>query len=518
MVSNCQKPPCYGAKLGLAMPPIENYPPSPHDLRQKTHMNSSHTAAMLPYGSLSIENIPDSIAISDCPSVSMFSAPKKSSQQTTCVPLCSPKRELCRVGENGRNASNVSGFGAEINTLSNFDLEFALLEQALRKDSGTAVPQDQSNSQARLDKRSSSGLLESEFFFPDILGDNNMGGEEFSTAVRCNDSIHDSARFIAFSEDTVARSRKENKQSVTDGMGNATADPDFSTALASFVGSDVSTDFQTTESERYCTKEQVLTSLSNYSGDGTSFSFRNSQLPEFAVDKLSPNFDTVFAAQLRNRAEHIKKNWYEGEKASFEKSEDPERNLRSSMNEKDMEAEKAALIYSPGSDSSMTALEIGSHPDLYANLSEDIRKKVDRLQDKISAMPRRKLRESLAKGVTIEDVEPLMCVNRDELADMLGLGVTTWKMFVHHTLGIPRWPARALKSQKVKENKLLQKKMEAEQRGEYDVAQRLQKELDRLTQAHLRRRKLFRSDAQLRVSKTPIRKKSGGHCDTGGRN
>lgn len=166
---------------------------------------------------------------------------------------------------------------------------------------------------------------------------------------------------------------------------------------------------------------------------------------------------------------------------------------------------------SPTSDISVNNTnEVGirSHPDLYENLSERIRQKVDELKRRINSMPRRKLRESLAQGLTIEDVEPLMILNRDELAEMLGLGVTTWKTFVHHTLGIPRWPARALKSQQVKERKLLEKKFEAESRGDYEQAEKADRDLAKLIKVHQRRRDIFRNDAKLRVASVRMKHKS----------
>ncbi|KAI0566828.1 hypothetical protein FGB62_5g263 [Gracilaria domingensis] len=162
---------------------------------------------------------------------------------------------------------------------------------------------------------------------------------------------------------------------------------------------------------------------------------------------------------------------------------------------------------SPSSNISMTCPRIGSHPDLYENLSADMQARIDAMARKIANMPRRKLRESLAEGVTIEDVEPLMIVNRDELAGMLGLGVTTWKMFVHNSLGVPRWPARALKSQTMKEKKLLQSLREAEGRGDHDSIIRIKKEHSRVVQNHLKRRRLFRAEAKQRSERNAIRKK-----------
>lgn len=174
----------------------------------------------------------------------------------------------------------------------------------------------------------------------------------------------------------------------------------------------------------------------------------------------------------------------------------------------EMEAgEMDTAINSPVSGSSITEgpldlsldAQISSHPDQYENLPPHIRNHVDRLREKISLMPRRKLRESLALVVTLEDVEPLMFVNRDELASMLGLGVTTWKTFMH-SLGVPRWPARALKSQQVKESKVLEKMEDAEKRGDMDGLGKLAKELSKLKNSHQHRKRQLRNNATLRVS------------------
>lgn len=117
-----------------------------------------------------------------------------------------------------------------------------------------------------------------------------------------------------------------------------------------------------------------------------------------------------------------------------------------------------------------------SHPDQYENLDEMTRMYVDALRDKIALMPRRKLREYLARHVSLEDVVPLMAVNRDELAGMLGLGVTTWKTFMH-SIGVSRWPARALKSHKVKEKKIVEKIEEARKMNEFDIVAKLERDL-----------------------------------------
>ncbi len=84
--------------------------------------------------------------------------------------------------------------------------------------------------------------------------------------------------------------------------------------------------------------------------------------------------------------------------------------------------------------------------DRWGELPKEIRFHVENLRKKVARMPRRKLRGCLARDVTLEEIEPLMIVNRDDLATMLSLGVTTWKSFVHNELGVSRWPARMLKS------------------------------------------------------------------------
>lgn len=166
-----------------------------------------------------------------------------------------------------------------------------------------------------------------------------------------------------------------------------------------------------------------------------------------------------------------------------------------------------AMTGSPRSGTSMTNEQgYGTHPDLYENLTPEVQKHVDALREKIAAMPRRKLRESLAQSVTLEDVEPLMFINRDELAGMLGVGVTTWKTFMH-SLGVPRWPARMLKSQKVKEEKLTVKREDAEKRGDRELVDRLSRDLEKLKNANSRRRRQLRANAQLRVANVAMKKR-----------
>jgi hypothetical protein len=122
--------------------------------------------------------------------------------------------------------------------------------------------------------------------------------------------------------------------------------------------------------------------------------------------------------------------------------------------------------------------------DQYDDLSDDIKLRIDALREKISQMPRRKLRESLADKVTLTDIEPLMAVNRDDLATMLSLGVTTWKSFVHQELGISRWPARSLKSSAAKSRETKERLLMAVEEGRSEDVVALHMELQRLQSDH----------------------------------
>lgn len=138
------------------------------------------------------------------------------------------------------------------------------------------------------------------------------------------------------------------------------------------------------------------------------------------------------------------------------------------------------------------------------DLGPSLQRAIGALRAKIETMPRRKLRESLARGVTIDEVIPLMSVNRDDLAGMLGLGVTTWKIFIHHTFGIPRWPARVLKSQEMRERSLQGRLREAEARGDAQACADLWGELRVLQE----KRKKGRN--QIRAVAKKFREKSAG--------
>lgn len=114
------------------------------------------------------------------------------------------------------------------------------------------------------------------------------------------------------------------------------------------------------------------------------------------------------------------------------------------------------------------------------DMTPEMKLHVESLRKRIEGMPRRKLRESLATEITIEDVEPLMSVNRDEVAGLLGVGVTTWKAFVHKTLGIARWPARGIKSLQSKETSLRLRMREANEMHDACAVRELKSELSRL--------------------------------------
>lgn len=411
---------------------------------------------------------------------------KKEPQQASVVSSPPPSSSAARPGAALKGPSLVGGFANESTSLSSFDLEYALLEQALKKDSsGTA--QTHGDDQSRPERRGGQNVLEPELYFSDILGENG---------IPCQSLVSDQNQVYGVNE--TSRGKAGNDQN------HEQMDVDLSSALASLVGSDVSTELKEDDKSGIRVRTQVpLRSNGRPEGSHSNLFVKNTVTDGYYI----PNGNSAAFRELRTVATMDNVSLQCGSQTTKDIRpglEDDVKLLGSGSTGEDEAAQ------SPVSDSSINEAGIcngiGSHPDLYENLNEDIREKVDRLQGIISKMPRRKLRESLARGVSIDDVEPLMCVNRDELAEMLGLGVTTWKMFVHHTLGIPRWPARALKSQQVKEKKLQQKKLEAEQRGEYDVAERVQRELTRMTQAHQRRRKLFRNDVKHRISRVPIRK------------
>lgn len=120
---------------------------------------------------------------------------------------------------------------------------------------------------------------------------------------------------------------------------------------------------------------------------------------------------------------------------------------------------------------------------------------------KIPKMPNRKLRKSLAKSVTIEEVEPLMSINRDDLVEILRLGVTTCKKFVLDSFKLPRWPARMLKSQEIQENSARVRLYEVELRSDAHAAAEIRQELRKILD------KKYKWRHQLRVASKQCRYK-----------
>lgn len=145
--------------------------------------------------------------------------------------------------------------------------------------------------------------------------------------------------------------------------------------------------------------------------------------------------------------------------------------------------------------------------DRYEELPRKLQHHVDMLRLKIAGMPRRKLRGCLANEVTLEEIEPLMGVNRDDLATMLSLGVTTWKSFVHQELGIARWPARSLKSATNKAMDTKRRLQCALREGRSMDAIALRDELHRLSSERMELVAHIRASAKARQAQQSHRKK-----------
>lgn len=474
---------------------------------------SANSTSMVPVDPLAMDAFNESFPpMTELNAGSMFVSKQKTTEIRNFVP--GNAQHANRITALGKGPSLVGGFGADVTSLSSFDVEYALLEQALSKVGGTAAPSASCALQARSEPKGIQSLLEPEFYFSDILGDNGVPPQPLTIKSEENDdepSTFQTLAVIGVSKRPQERETMAKQRSFTT---NPALDPDFSPAVVGLAYAEVSRDFRSVDgipnaSTRYQTTFSNVTRDHEEHMDGhdrfiarKSSSSRNSSSTNVAPFGLSD----LQNCGTGNLVTKQKKGSSETRHVISHGENRINAGNHTSLLSNQTKVPCNDTVHSPISDSSMSGIGIGTHPDLYENLSPEIREKVDNLQSKISVMPRRKLRESLAKGVSIDEVEPLMSVNRDELAGMLGLGVTTWKMFVHHTLGIPRWPARALKSQKVKEKKLLQKKLEAERRGEFEVAERVQRELLRMAQAHMKRRKLFRSDVKLKPNNFHIAK------------
>lgn len=381
------------------------------------------------------------------------------------IPPSTPKSDgIDRTSINNSQPHNLGDFEIGTPVLSGVDLEYALLENALNKDtplpttaptttvalpSSPSPPPPPQAATTTVRPTTGTAVLEPEFYFGDILGDEAVPPPAIPNMIKREDLDDDGV-----SDGTTVRHGaygaafpRDSAQPMLLSQDSGQAETDLSSAFES---------------------NSVGLEVGNMSGQ----------------DEIFMSDDLSVSASGRD-AGHLGVGHGDG-------------TLNSPASGTSM-CEKISNVV--GDDG------ICQHPDEYENLSAEIRMIIDILRAKIAGMPRRKLRESLAREVTLEDVEPLMAVNRDELAIMLGLGVTTWKTFMH-SLGVPRWPARALKSQKVKEQKLLEKKMEAEKRGDVEMCFKMEKELSRVKMTHKRRRKGLISEAKLRVSNGGVRKKS----------
>lgn len=470
--------------------------------------SSSSAFSMLPTDPLAMETFNNTFPpISDLHDGSFFASKQKSDDVRSHA--AGSNHNSSRTSHPIKGPSLVGGYAPETTSMAIFDQEMALLDQVLRKDGRTSGPSSSCTVQARSETKSMPSLLEPELCFSDILGDNGTPPQLLT--IKSGDHDEEPPIFQCMAMNRSSKDAQENEKLAKPRFPSqgSILDLDVSRALVSIGYADSREAREVEGGQQAMTNRQVTFSnvTREQENEDTHTLSKNSGSSKNSILSPANSFGLVDLQKVAALNPNAK------EKTRYSEIRD----FRTHGSDRlETETENPLLIarqqvtfndgaYSPISDSSMSGA--GTHPDLYENLGLLERKLVDKLKGKISFMPRRKLRESLAKYVSIEEVEPLMSVNRDELAGMLGLGVTTWKMFVHHTLGIPRWPARALKSQKVKEKKLLQKKAEAEARGEYVVAERVEKELARLKQAHMRRRKLFRRDGRIAISNSGISKK-----------
>lgn len=101
-------------------------------------------------------------------------------------------------------------------------------------------------------------------------------------------------------------------------------------------------------------------------------------------------------------------------------------------------------------------------------------------------MPRHQLRDRLVQEVSFEELEPLMSVNRNDLAEMLGIGVTSFKIFIHKTLCLPRWPAQVIKSRDIREKNLKMRLQEAMNRKDKLATVEILQDLNKLLEDRLK--------------------------------
>lgn len=94
----------------------------------------------------------------------------------------------------------------------------------------------------------------------------------------------------------------------------------------------------------------------------------------------------------------------------------------------------------PSAFCSMTLL-----PEMPKNVSTQTRLSILGIRNKVQKIKRSKLLQGLAAAVKIDEVLPLLGLNRDNVARLVGVSTTTWKGFAHKKLGIKRWPGRTFR-------------------------------------------------------------------------
>lgn len=396
----------------------------------------------------------------------------------------------------------ISDFEMESTMITTLDYDYSMLDGGVRKDNSSnqlfpvSLPQIPSTKpDASSGVPSSPGmdtsapLLEPEFYFGDILGDDGIPPQALPNMSKNDDlEVAMAEKSILFSN-RVAITNEELSQGESVHQGSI---PSLGTGFqtcAPFAAP--CTKHSTTIHANSMMRDENVLSSSSFLSHAGSLHRRegNRSQKEIIVNNSLAPLNCGEGESIVNCDEN-----------SFSDSEPYGSDVGTAEN--DIETE----INSPLSGTSLSDNQgITSHPDLYENLTDEIQRTVDRLREKISAMPRRKLRESLARTVSLEDVEPLMFINRDELAHMLGLGVTTWKTFMH-SLGVPRWPARALKSLQGKEKKLTEKKIEANKRGDVESVLKIERELVKLRTTNIRRKKNIHNNAKLRVATVEMKK------------
>lgn len=479
----------------------------PNNRKSPRNTEGNYSNSRITSRTVSIDHMHESLSISEAPDSSPFVNDDKTSQLNSFIASNSLAASQNNATLMTRGTSLIQSVSTDPASLSSIDLELDLLEKALSKDGGNSSVEDHDVNHVRIEKKAEPSVLEQEFFFPDLLGSSEITADVHQ-AMKNSENLQGHGK-RTFDAQRGRRDGRDSRDEESHTTSAVFADTDMSNALAGLVDSGVSGEFHGAEMGFHQFKGSLLSSSTITSGEVLPSYLRHAiksaqrgQISNAIAQTRGPNMANL----NRVKEGRVRKSWLSNRNATLRIGSEAEEVIGTIDENKKQLPDGNGITHSPSSDRSSKGPRVQhTHPDMYPNLPPETKKHVDKLGAKISSMPRRKLRENLAKLVTIEDVEPLMCINRDELATMLGLGVTTWKMFVHHTLCIPRWPARALKSQQVKEQKLYQKKLEAEQRGEYDLAERLQKELDRMIEAHQRRRRMLRDNAQVRVANATTR-------------